>query len=390
MRTVSSRIRVLVAHNVSRVRNGGMSRLMGFVHDQLAEQGVDVSYFCSEDVLSSLSPALRELAFPFLAFKKAVVAARKGHQYHIVNVHEPAGSMLAVFRRATAYPKVVVTSYGVEKRRWELKIQESRLSGNPLKLRTRIIHPLVRVSQATLALKKADHVLCASMDDERFLRHRLKISEGKITHLVPGAKPVYAEAANRLPRRDEESRLLFAASWIDRKGTTELVKAFVSLAAAHPGLTLTVLGPGAPKEVILRDFPDDLRSRVFVANSTNETENAEVFAKASVFVLPSIFEGTPLTLIEAMMAALPIVTTATCGMKDIIRDGVNGILIPPRSSSALFEAVDLLLRNKALAVKIGSLAQTEALSQYTWERATSSVMSVYRQLSCAQVDDEGP
>ena len=53
-----------------------------------------------------------------------------------------------------------------------------------------------------------------------------------------------------------------------------------------------------------------------------------MFAANDVFLLPSLFEGTPLTLIEAMAAGLPVVTTATCGMLDTIRDGENGRLIP--------------------------------------------------------------
>src|SRR5205085_2649364 len=80
-------------------------------------------------------------------------------------------------------------------------------------------------------------------------------------------------------------------------------------------VTLRVQGGGIPEAEILASFPAGVRPKVRCVRTANELETAAAYAEADIFLLPSLFEGTPLTLIEAMTSGLPIVTTATCGMK---------------------------------------------------------------------------
>ena len=107
---------------------------------------------------------------------------------------------------------------------------------------------------------------------------------------------------------------------------------------------------------------------------------AQAFADADVFLLPSLFEGTPLTLVQAMMSGLPIVTTDTCGMKDVIADGVNGRLVPIRSPCAIVSAVTQLVGDHNLRARLGRAAQRDAAAHYTWERVATPVLQVYKQL----------
>jgi glycosyltransferase involved in cell wall biosynthesis len=101
-------------------------------------------------------------------------------------------------------------------------------------------------------------------------------------------------------------------------------------------------------------------------------------------VLPSLFEGTPLTLMEAMMSGLPIITTATCGMRDAIQNERNGLLVPIRSPDSISEAGKRLIENKELRSRLGQAAQAEAIEKYTWEQVAKPVLSVYEKLSEAR------
>jgi glycosyltransferase involved in cell wall biosynthesis len=114
--------------------------------------------------------------------------------------------------------------------------------------------------------------------------------------------------------------------------------------------------------------------------SADERSMAKAFAEADVFLLPSLFEGTPLTLVQAMMSGLPIVTTSTCGMKDVIADGVNGCLVPIRSPGAVVSAVTRLKGEHALRARLGTAAQRDALVLYTWEQVAKPVLAVYQKL----------
>jgi glycosyltransferase involved in cell wall biosynthesis len=175
-------------------------------------------------------------------------------------------------------------------------------------------------------------------------------------------------------------KLLFAGTWIKRKGTIDLVAAFNYLASRYPNLQLIVLGGGTSAKSVQADFPEDIRARVNCLNTANEEETARAFADADLFILPSLFEGTPLTLLEAMMSGLPIITTATCGMRDTIETERNGLLVPIRSPDDIIKATERLIKNPELRALLGRAAQAEALDKYTWERVAVPIERAYQQL----------
>src|SRR5208337_901084 len=96
-----------------------------------------------------------------------------------------------------------------------------------------------------------------------------------------------------------------------------------------------------------------------------------------IFVFPSLVEGMPLTLLEAMASAMPVVTTNTCGMADIVENGVNGILVPPADSAQIAAAVESLCNSIELRKKLGSAAQ-ETARRLTWAAATRQLEDVLR------------
>jgi glycosyltransferase involved in cell wall biosynthesis len=81
-----------------------------------------------------------------------------------------------------------------------------------------------------------------------------------------------------------------------------------------------------------------------------------------------------------MASGLPIVTTATCGMRDVIRDKENGLLVPLGSPGAIIEAVEALLRDATFRGRLGHAAQGEALERYTWAHAAAPMLKAYERL----------
>jgi len=359
-----------------------MSRIMGFIHDQLVSAGHIVDYFCAEDIPNGLNGHVARAAFPILVRRQAVAAAQSGKPYDLINVHEPSAAAISTCKGAARSPVVVVTSHGVEVRGWDLALEELRSGREGPPLKTRLIYPLTSLWQSGLGLRRADHVFCLSSEDHHYLMKRFNLSGNKITRIYPAAHPIYAAVADQ---RDyaRADRLLFAGTWRKNKGIEDLVPAFGALAARHPQLQLIVLGAGAPEATVRAAFPEEVRSRVSCRQTTSDVETAAAFAAADIYLLPSLFEGTPLTLIEAMMSGLPIVTTATCGMKDVIQDGKHGLLVPIRSHEAIVEAVERLIEDAAYRARLGRAAQAEAQEKYTWERVAAPVREVYQQL-CEQ------
>src|SRR5207249_10525313 len=170
-------LRILVAHNVSKKRTGGMSRLMGFAHDRLAAAGHSVDYFCSEDMPESLHGPVARFAFPLMVVNRARAAMREGRPFDVINVHEPSGAAISLLKKTAGSPRVVVTSYGVEKRGWARLLEEARLGREIVKFKSRVLYPSTVISQACFAVSHADHVFCSNMADYEYLSSRFGIPQ---------------------------------------------------------------------------------------------------------------------------------------------------------------------------------------------------------------------
>jgi glycosyltransferase involved in cell wall biosynthesis len=99
-----------------------------------------------------------------------------------------------------------------------------------------------------------------------------------------------------------------------------------------------------------------------------------------IFLLPSFFEGTPLALIEAMCSGLPVITTATCGMKDVVEDGQNGLLITQGNSGQIVSSVELLMSDSSLRQRLGQQASSDATRRFTWRAAAELANAAYSSL----------
>ena len=364
-------LRILVAHNVPRERTGGMSRIMGFIHDEIVARGnAAVEYFCSDSVRRPYSKLAR-FTFPMAVLAHAERARRQGNPYDIVNVHEPSGAAATWWKRRTG-AKVVVTSHGLESKGWRRAVEAGSVSR-----KSRIVFPSTVLWQAKMALQHADHIFCLNLEDRDALAAD-GIPKDRITRIFPGADSVFGEC----PRDYQRMRtFLFAATWQTRKGIRDLVSAFTRLATADPELRLIVLNPGVPADRVLGEFTPAVQRQIVYKTARPEAGIANVFAESDAFILPSLFEGTPLTMVEAMWSGLPIIATDTCGMRDVLRHGENGLLVPMGDPLQLERQMRELAVDRNLRERLGSAARREGRSSYTWTKAAEPVWQVYRKIA---------
>jgi glycosyltransferase involved in cell wall biosynthesis len=240
--------------------------------------------------------------------------------------------------------------------------------------------PATRLWQCAASLRGADHILCLNEEDRNYIVRRFGREATNITRIFPAADNTYLRAYAKKTYLTDK-RIIFFGTWLPRKGTTDLVPAFVALANRHPDVTLTVMGSGIPASSVLAEFPEHLHSRVECVAKASAEEYADRMVDAALYVIPSLFEGTPLTLMEAMATGLPPVATATCGMKDVITDGVNGLLVPIRDPLALCNAFDRLLTDRGLRERLGRQAHDDVAARYTWETVAKPVREVYERLA---------
>lgn len=372
--------RVLVAHNLPRGSWGGAVRMMESSHQALESFGWQTDYFTTEDMPPSSSMRYRRYAFSWHLRRHARAAFLRGQPYDIINVHEPAGAAVVASRSAMGAPAVVAMSHGLEQRYWELRRRAAGPKPEPPLLKERITFPLLSLWQSRLTLRRADHVFCLSDDDKTFLQARHHLTADKITRVIPGAGAEFSAVLSRRVYDRPCTKLLFSGTWSERKGKKYMAEAFSILALKNSALQLGILGAGVPAASLLADFPPELHPRVTVYPPLSHAECAEVLLDYDIFLLPSFFEGTPLALIEGMYTGIPVITTATCGMKDIVENGRTGILINPGNTAEIVDAVEQLTQNAELRSRMGRAAAANAISNYTWQATAQRMHLAYSAL----------
>jgi len=325
--------------------------------EALRARGHAVDLLFAEDFPATVTSGRRaRVLFPIAAARRI---QRDTLKYDVIVVHEPSAMVYLLARKwNAALPPCVVMSHGVEQRSWDLNAERT-----PRSLQARLFHPLTELAQANYSLRHADAEVCLSADDAEYLERRLGVPAARIHRMRNG---VDARRFSPNWSASAQPSLLFVGSWIPRKGTQEFVRAFAELRRSRPDLRASVLGSGLSVEAVRKDFPAADRESVSVVPSVSREELPALLARDQIFVLPSHFEGMPLTLLEAMAAGLPCVTTNTCGMREVIQNDSNGLLVPPGNIGALCVAVSRMLDSSSDRTRLGRQGRGTA-ERLTWE-----------------------
>jgi glycosyltransferase involved in cell wall biosynthesis len=182
--------------------------------------------------------------------------------------------------------------------------------------------------------------------------------------------------------------LLFVGTWLDRKGVCYLADAFGLMAKKIPGIRLTVAGASVAAEQVKELFAPEVRDRVSVLPFVKREDILAVYAGHDIFVFPSLMEGMPLTLLEAMATGMPVVTTSTSGMADVVEDDVNGLLVPAANAEKLAHGIERLCQSTDLRKRLG-LAGQETMRRYTWEKLTDRLEALFEEAIAAESRQRG-
>ena len=196
----------------------------------------------------------------------------------------------------------------------------------------------------------------------------------------PGVRGVGA------PWRDDHFVVGTVARVSDIKNHRGLVDAFIRLRALLPEqaaqLRLSIVGDGpllpALREQVLQAGLQDV---VWLPGARSDV--AQLVPEFSVFALPSLAEGTPVSLLEAMSCALPVVASNVGGIPEVVSEQVEGSLVPPQDVEALAQALARYARDPALASQHGRAGRTRIVQQYSMAAMVTAYTALYARL-CRQ------
>ncbi len=162
----------------------------------------------------------------------------------------------------------------------------------------------------------------------------------------------------------------------EQKGQRFLLAALPELARHIPDLGVLIVGEGRERQA-LEDLVMDLGVSPLVRFPGTRRDLPRLFRAMDVFVQPSLWEGLPLTLLMAMGARLPVVGTQVSGITEVIKDGVNGRLVPPGDSSALAAAILELHRRPEWRRRLGEAARGTVMAAYSQEAMLRRLERLY-------------
>jgi glycosyltransferase involved in cell wall biosynthesis len=210
-------------------------------------------------------------------------------------------------------------------------------------------------------------IVSGATDTERFVPHR---APGAL-----GAPPT----------------LLYHGRVDARKGVLDLLDAVADLLDRGRRLRLVVSGIG-PDTTTVADRVTELGidDHVTQLGYTAYEDAHEVYRRGDVFVSPTYAEGFSNTVLEAMASGLPVVSTDVVGVRDCVRDGDNGLLVPPKDPAALADGIARVLDDTDLRVGIARRALDEVRARWSWPVIAHRLTDVYaavRDVPVPAIDD---
>jgi glycosyltransferase involved in cell wall biosynthesis len=262
------------------------------------------------------------------------------------------------FRRMKTKTGLCILNYPLAHHRFTRKLLLEEAELEPAFAGTLNSHDLPKWLEERLdeEIALADHILVgSSFVRESFVKEGIPAE--KLEVIPYGTDTRLFEPVTSKPQTDC-FKLLFIGQIGQRKGISYLVRAYKQF--RDPKTSLTLVGKIQGDGSAFHPYGELFRHIDHVPH----TYLRDIYQQADVFVFPTLVEGMPLVVLEAMASGLPIITTPN-GPSDIVRDGVDGFIVPIRDPDSILEKLEYLRANPGACAEMGVNARRRAL-EFTW------------------------
>lgn len=303
-----------------------------------------------------------EISWNVLASLFKLLPYVKEKNIDIIHANTRVTQVLAYWVRRFSHKPFVSTCHGFFKRRFSRRVFPCwgcKVAAISESVQEHLLHDL-KVNEKDIVL------IHSGIDTDRFQINKCNINRSaKGKYSLPGGGPVIGT----IGRLSEE------------KGHIYLVEAMKHVLGGVPGAKLLIIGEGRMKEKLVGLVKKlGIEQDVFFVSEASDTK--EVLLGLDVFVMPSLKEGLGLALMEAMACGLPVVGTAVGGIKNLIQDGNNGLLVKPADPVELAEAILRLLRDPSKSAALGNNAGNFIKENFSQEEMVLKTERMY--LECVK------
>lgn len=227
------------------------------------------------------------------------------------------------------------------------------------------------------AVRKLNHFITVSKCARDDICKEFKINQKRFA-VVPNGIDI--DLFHPLPQITRENNRIITTNSSDTplKGLAYLLQAVARIVPSHPIRLIVVGSPKKDSGILQLIKKLNLGQIVRFTGPLNNTEFVKEYAKATMAVVPSIYEGFGLPAGEAMACGVPVISTTGGALPEVVGDA--GILVPPGNSEALFSAVLDLLNHPKKAAAIGQAGYHRVKAQFTWRKAAIKTVAAYKEV----------
>jgi L-malate glycosyltransferase len=282
------------------------------------------------------------------------------HRIDLIHAHLPYPGMVARLAGRITGAKVVYTEHNVWGRLNPLMRAANRVTFGmndwAIAVSRGVANSIRGVDKGRLS------VIDNGIDCSRLAATPDESAEVRTEFGIPASDFLIGKVANLTPKKNHEN----------------LIEAFALLHRQRPESTLLLVGQPAGREAALRELAvgRGVGNKVVFAGA--RTDVPRLVRAMDVFAISSDFEGLPIAMLEAMALAKPIVATTVGGIPGVIRDGVEGILLPPQRPDLLAAALQRLFDDRGLARTMGIRSQERVRAEYDIAQMVTKVEAIYR------------
>ena len=246
--------------------------------------------------------------------------------------------------------------------------------------KARLLRPMVRLVFRFHGRARRNRFIVQNPDDCSRLVGELGVAANRI--VVIRGSGVDTRYFSPMPEPETPAVAALVSRMLWDKGVGEVVEAARMLKERGTTVKVVLVGDEDPEnpESISKRRLLEWNGEGIVEWWGRRDDIAKVWAQCHICMLPSYREGLPKALLEAAACGRPIITTDTPGCREIVRDGENGILVPPRDAAALADAIERLVRDPLLRARMGACGRRRVEEEFSEERVVEQTLALYRSL----------
>jgi glycosyltransferase involved in cell wall biosynthesis len=360
----------------------GVTWQLGQAYQQL---GHEVYYYSFDDLPKELPNIVKRVVFPeFVAHH--IWKLTKEQKIDVVDTSTGDTWLWSKLTSNLSkhLPLIVARDHGLEHIEHLEFLEDVKLGKRPISWQYPFYRGSIRLWEEAISLHYADLVLLLNRSAQKYAIAKLGVKPEKTRLIINGIPDSFLNLPLEPINRDEDAEIRIAqiGTYIPRKGIQYSVPALNRILACYPQVKVSFFGTKCREcqdtAQIYADFDPEVRDRVTVIPHYRHEDLPNLLQDYQIKLLPSTSEAFGMALVEAMACGLVPIATATPGPLEIVRNGYDGLIIPPRDDVAIEEAIKRLIRDRSYLKWLRRNAYSTA-QQYSWTKIARQNLVFYQE-----------